>query len=109
MTPYSASKAGVVSLTRSAAQALAGERITSNCVCPGAVETPMWEQIDREWGALEGWGQGEAWKRRIRGIPLGRPERAEDVANVVAFLAGPDSDYMTGQALNVDGGLVMGS
>jgi meso-butanediol dehydrogenase/(S,S)-butanediol dehydrogenase/diacetyl reductase len=109
MTPYSASKAGVVSLTRSAAQALAGERITSNCVCPGAVETPMWEQIDREWGALEGWGQGEAWKRRIRGIPLGRPERADDVANVVAFLAGPDSDYMTGQALNVDGGLVMGS
>jgi meso-butanediol dehydrogenase/(S,S)-butanediol dehydrogenase/diacetyl reductase len=109
MTPYSASKAGVVSLTRSAAQLLAPERVTSNCVCPGAVETPMWEQIDKEWGALEGLGQGEAWKRRIRHIPLGRPERAEDVANVVAFLAGPDSDYMTGQAINVDGGIVMGS
>jgi len=109
MTPYSASKAGVVSLPRSAAQLLAPERVTSNCVCPGAVETPMWEQIDREWGALEGLGQGEAWKRRIRHIPLGRPERAEDVANVVAFLAGPDSDYMTGQAINVDGGIVMGS
>jgi NAD(P)-dependent dehydrogenase (short-subunit alcohol dehydrogenase family) len=109
MTPYSATKAGVVSVTRSAAQALAGERITSNCVCPGAVETPMWEQIDREWGGLEGLGQGETWKRRIRGIPLGRPERPEDVASVVAFLAGPDSDYMTWQALNVDGGLVMGS
>jgi NAD(P)-dependent dehydrogenase (short-subunit alcohol dehydrogenase family) len=109
MTPYSASKAGVLSLTRSAAQLLAPERVTSNCVCPGAVETPMWEQIDREWGALEGLGQGEAWKRRIRHIPLGRPERAEDVANVVAFLAGPDSDYMTGQAINVDGGIVMGS
>lgn len=109
MTPYSASKAGVVSLTRSAAQALAPQRITSNCVCPGAVETPMWEQIDREWGALEGLGPGDAWKRRIRGIPLGRPERPEDVAGVVAFLAGPDSDYMTGQALNVDGGIVMGS
>jgi len=109
MTPYSASKAGVVSLTRSAAQALAPHRITSNCICPGAVETAMWEQIDREWGALEGLGQGEAWKRRTRGIPLGRPERAEDVANVVAFLAGSDSDYMTGQALNVDGGLVMGN
>jgi meso-butanediol dehydrogenase / (S,S)-butanediol dehydrogenase / diacetyl reductase len=109
MTPYSASKAGVVSITRSAAQALAAERVTSNCVCPGAVETPMWEQIDREWGGLEGRGPGEAWKRRIRGIPLGRPERPEDVASVVAFLAGPDSDYMTGQAINVDGGLVMGS
>ena len=109
MTPYSATKAGVVSLTRSAAQALAPQRITSNCVCPGAVETAMWEQIDREWGALEGLGQGEAWKRRIRGIPLGRPERPEDVASVVAFLAGPDSDYMTGQAINVDGGIVMGN
>ncbi|MEK7770023.1 MAG: glucose 1-dehydrogenase [candidate division NC10 bacterium] len=109
MTPYSASKAGVVSLTRSAAQALAPQRITSNCVCPGVVETAMWEQIDREWGAVEGLGQGEAWTRRISGIPLGRPERPEDVASVVAFLAGPDSDYMTGQALNVDGGLVMGN
>ena len=109
MTPYSAYKAGVVSLTRSAAQLLAPERVTSNCVCPGAVETPMWEQIDKEWGALEGLGQGEAWKRRIRHIPLGRPERAEDVAGIVAFLAGPDSDYMTGQAINVDGGIVMGS
>ena len=49
------------------------------------------------------------WKRRIRGIPLGRPERPEDVASVVAFLAGPDSDYMTGQAINVDGGAVMGN
>ncbi len=108
-TPYSASKAGVVSLTRSAAQARAGERITSNCVCPGAVDTAMWEQIDRELGALEGLAPGEAWKRRIRGIPLGRAERPEDVAKVVAFLAGPDSDYMTGQAINVDGGLVMGN
>jgi meso-butanediol dehydrogenase/(S,S)-butanediol dehydrogenase/diacetyl reductase len=109
MTPYSASKAGVVSITRSAAQALAKDRITSNCVCPGAVETAMWEQIDREWGALDNLGAGEAWKRRIRGIPLGRPERPDDVAGVVAFLAGPDSDYMTGQAINVDGGIVMGN
>jgi meso-butanediol dehydrogenase/(S,S)-butanediol dehydrogenase/diacetyl reductase len=108
MTPYSASKAGVISLTRSAAQVLAADQITSNCVCPGAVDTPMWTQIDSELGALHGWGQGEAWKRRIRHIPLGRPETADDVAGVVAFLAGPDSDYMTGQAIKVDGGLVMG-
>ena len=108
MTPYSASKAGVVSLTRSAAQVLAADQITSNCVCPGAVDTPMWTQIDRELGTLHGWGEGEAWKRRIRHIPLGRPETADDVAGIVAFLAGPDSDYMTGQAIKVDGGLVMG-
>jgi len=108
MTPYSASKAGVISLTRSAAQALAADRITSNCVCPGAVDTAMWEQIDREWGALHGWGPREAWKRRIAGIPLGRPETPEDVAGVIAFLASADSDYMTGQAIKVDGGMVMG-
>jgi meso-butanediol dehydrogenase/(S,S)-butanediol dehydrogenase/diacetyl reductase len=108
MTPYSASKAGVISLTRSAAQALAPDRITSNCVCPGAVDTAMWEQIDGELAALHGLAPREAWSKRIAGIPLGRPETAEDVAGVVAFLAGPDSDYMTGQALKVDGGLVMG-
>ena len=108
MTPYSASKAGVISLTRSAAQVLAGDRITSNCVCPGAVDTAMWEQIDHEMGALYNLGPREAWKKRIAGIPLGRPETADDVAGVVAFLAGPDSDYMTGQAIKVDGGMVMG-
>jgi meso-butanediol dehydrogenase / (S,S)-butanediol dehydrogenase / diacetyl reductase len=108
MTPYSATKAGVISLTRSAAQALAPDRITSNCVCPGAVDTAMWEQIDGELAALHGWAPREAWKKRIAGIPLGRSETAEDVAGVVAFLAGPDSDYMTGQAIKVDGGLVMG-
>jgi meso-butanediol dehydrogenase / (S,S)-butanediol dehydrogenase / diacetyl reductase len=107
-TPYSASKAGVISLTRSAAQALAPDHITSNCVCPGAVDTAMWEQLDRELATLHGLAPREAWKRRIAGIPLGRPEKAEDVAGVVAFLAGPDSDYMTGQALKIDGGLVMG-
>jgi meso-butanediol dehydrogenase/(S,S)-butanediol dehydrogenase/diacetyl reductase len=106
--PYAASKAGVISLTRSAAQVLASHRVTSNCVCPGAVDTAMWEQIDREWGSIEGWSPGEAWKRRTVGIPLGRPETPEDVAGVVAFLAGPDSDYMTGQAINVDGGLIIG-
>ncbi len=108
MTPYSASKAGVVSLTRSAAQVLAADHITSNCVCPGAVDTPMWTQIDGELGALHGWERGEAWKRRTKHIPLGRPETAGDVAGLVAFLAGPDSDYMTGQAIKIDGGLVMG-
>ena len=108
MTPYSASKAGVISLTRSAAQALARDRITSNCVCPGAVDTAMWEQIDGELARLHGWAPREAWKKRTAGIPLGRPETPEDVAGVVAFLAGPDSDYMTGQAIKVDGGLVMG-
>jgi meso-butanediol dehydrogenase/(S,S)-butanediol dehydrogenase/diacetyl reductase len=109
MPHYAASKAGVVSITRTAAQALAADRITSNCVCPGAVDTPMWRKIDAEWSKREGWQIGEAWKRRTSVIPLGRPETAQDVAGVVSFLASRDSDYMTGQAVNVDGGLVMGN
>ncbi|MBI4636358.1 MAG: glucose 1-dehydrogenase [Candidatus Rokubacteria bacterium] len=108
-TPYAASKAGVVSLTRSAAQAFAASRITSNCICPGVVDTPLWERLDAEWSALEGWPRGEAWKRRTAGIPLGRPETPDDVAGLVLFLSSADSDYMTGQAVNVDGGLVMGN
>lgn len=107
--PYSASKAGVVSLTRTAAQVLAARKITSNCVCPGAVDTEMWHQIDRDTATVEGLAPGDAWKRRTAGIPLGRGETGDDVAAVVAFLASGDADYMTGQAVIVDGGLVMGS
>src|SRR5258706_8985844 len=109
MPHYAASKAGVVSVTRTAAQVLAPYRITSNCICPGAVDTPMWRKIDAEWSKIEGWQVGEAWRQRTSLIPLGRPETAEDVAGVVSFLASRDSDYMTGQAVNVDGGLVMGN
>ena len=106
---YAASKAGVISVTRTSAQALAPHRITSNCICPGVVDTPMWAQLDADWTTLEGWQPGEAWKRRTAGIPLGRPETPHDVAGLVLFLASSDSDYMTGQAINIDGGLVMGN
>jgi meso-butanediol dehydrogenase/(S,S)-butanediol dehydrogenase/diacetyl reductase len=108
MLHYNASKAGVVSVTRTAANVLAADRITSNCICPGAVDTPMWTRIDADWAEIEGLALGEAWRRRTSLIPLGRPEKADDVAGVVSFLARRDSDYMTGQALVVDGGLVVG-
>ena len=104
--PYAASKAAVISLTHSAAAAFA-PTVTVNAICPGAVETAMWELIDAEWGELEGRVKGEVWRERVAPIPLGRPERPEDVAGVAAFLAGPDAAYMTGQAVTVDGGLVM--
>jgi meso-butanediol dehydrogenase / (S,S)-butanediol dehydrogenase / diacetyl reductase len=109
MVHYGASKAGVVSITRTAAQVLAPDKITSNCICPGAVDTPMWKKIDAEWSKIEGLPTGAVWKRRTALIPLGRPETAEDVAGVVSFLASRDSDYMTGQPVNIDGGLVMGN
>ncbi len=108
-THYAASKAGVISVTRSAAQALAPMKVTSNAICPGVVDTPLWAKLDADWVEIEGWEPGEAWKRRTAGIPLGRPEKAEDVAPLVAFLVSRDSDYMTGQAINIDGGLVMGN
>jgi meso-butanediol dehydrogenase/(S,S)-butanediol dehydrogenase/diacetyl reductase len=106
---YSAAKSGVISVTRTAATVLAPRRVTSNCICPGIVDTAMWKQLDAEWNELEGWEEGEAWKRRIAPIPLGRPEQPEDVANVISFLASRDSDYMTGQSIVVDGGMIMGN
>lgn len=105
---YAASKAVVVSITRTWAQALAPYQINVNAICPGVVDTPLWRQIDREWSELEGWPEGEAWRRRIAGIPLGRPETPEDVTGLCVYLASADSDYMTGQAINIDGGLIIG-
>ena len=72
-------------------------------------KTPSWRwiPIDEQWSYAEGWEQGEAWRRRIAPIPMGRAETPDDVAGVAAFLASADSDYMTGQSLNIEGGLVM--
>jgi meso-butanediol dehydrogenase/(S,S)-butanediol dehydrogenase/diacetyl reductase len=68
----------------------------------------MWEQIDAEWGELDGRAKGEVWQQRIAPIPLGRAQTPDDVAGVFSFLAGPDGSYITGQLVTVDGGLVMG-
>jgi len=105
--PYNASKAAVVSMTKSLALAHAGNGIRVNCVCPGFVETDMWTMVSRDQGALLGMTAEEFTRQRTAQVPLGRMEKPEDVAHVVAFLAGPRSGYMTGQALSVDGGLVM--
>jgi NAD(P)-dependent dehydrogenase (short-subunit alcohol dehydrogenase family) len=105
---YGITKAAVISMTKSLAVAHAGDGIRANCVCPGIVETDMIFQIDREAGEkLFGLKPGEYLKQRVAQIPLGRIEAPEDVANVVGFLASGKSSYMTGQAINVTGGLVM--
>jgi acetoin reductase-like protein len=106
-THYAASKAAVISITRTAAAALASSGIRVNAVCPGIVETPMWDQIDREYAAESGEAPGEHRRQRAKEIPLGRLETAEDVAGAVAFLVSDDASYITGQALNVDGGMNM--
>jgi len=105
--PYNASKAAVISMTKSLALAHAADGIRVNCVCPGFVETDMWTMVAREQSALLGQTPEEFTRRRQESVPLGRMERPEDVANVIGFLASPRAAYMTGQALSVDGGLVM--
>ena len=67
----------------------------------------MWAQVSKEQGALLGMSAEEFTRHRAAQVPLGRMGKPEDVAHVIAFLAGPRSGYMTGQALSVDGGLVM--
>jgi meso-butanediol dehydrogenase/(S,S)-butanediol dehydrogenase/diacetyl reductase len=105
--PYNASKAAVISVTKSLALAHAADGIRVNCVCPGFVETDMWASLVQELGPLFKQSPEEFARRSLRQIPLGRLERPEDVANVIGFLVSPRSEYMTGQALSVDGGLVM--
>jgi meso-butanediol dehydrogenase/(S,S)-butanediol dehydrogenase/diacetyl reductase len=106
MPHYRASKAAVISLVQSAAATFA-PRLTVNAICPGVVDTAMWEGIDRDLTALQGSARGEAWRQRVAGVPMGRAQQPEDVAGVAAFLASAASDYMTGQSINIDGGLVM--
>jgi NAD(P)-dependent dehydrogenase (short-subunit alcohol dehydrogenase family) len=105
--PYNASKAAVISMTKSFALAHAGDGIRVNCVCPGFVETDMWSAVSRDLGAITGVSAEEFTRRRVSQVPLGRMERPEDVASVIAFLASDRAAYMTGQAISVDGGLVM--
>jgi meso-butanediol dehydrogenase / (S,S)-butanediol dehydrogenase / diacetyl reductase len=104
---YAASKAGIISVTQSAALAFSPYNINVNAVCPGVVPTPMWEQIDRDRSRLMGAQPGEALKAFVEKVPLLRAGTPQDVAGAVAFLCSPDADYITGQTLNVDGGFEM--
>jgi meso-butanediol dehydrogenase / (S,S)-butanediol dehydrogenase / diacetyl reductase len=107
-THYAAAKAAVNSITKSAALALAKYNINVNAVAPGVVPTPMWEQIDHERGQLFGAQAGESIRNVVeQSIPLKRASSVDDLAGVVLFLCSPDADYITGQCLNVDGGIEM--
>lgn len=102
---YSASKFAVLGLTYSMAIELAPYNITVNAVCPGIVETDM---VTREWkweGSIRKVAPGQIEAEYLAEIPLGRFCQPEDVAGVVAFLASKDADYLTGQAINVNGGM----
>ena len=101
---YSTTKHAVVGLTRALAFELAKHKINVNAYCPGVVDTPMWDLIDREVARRTGAEPGSVKARAVADIPLGRIQTPEDVANLVAWLASSESDYVTGQAINIEGG-----
>lgn len=104
---YAASKAGVISVVKSAALALAPHGIRANAVCPGVVDTPMTTAIHEQNARELGITQEESLRRMVAGIPLGRLETPDEVADAIAFLLGESGRYVTGQALNVCGGIEM--
>ncbi|MBI2842158.1 MAG: SDR family oxidoreductase [Armatimonadetes bacterium] len=105
---YCASKFGVIGLTQSIAVEYAPFGININAVCPGVVFTKMWEDMQADYAAKRGINPDNVQNYLTQRIPLGRLAIVEDVANVVAFLVSDESSYMTGQAINVTGGVEMG-
>jgi meso-butanediol dehydrogenase/(S,S)-butanediol dehydrogenase/diacetyl reductase len=107
LADYVASKFGVVGLTQAMAFELAPHGITVNSVCPGYVTTPMQTREVGWEAALRGTTEDKVRQLYIDDTPLGRLETPQDVARAVAFLAGPDARFITGEALAVNGGAFM--
>jgi acetoin reductase-like protein len=103
---YAASKHAVVAITKQMGLELSPHGILVNCVCAGIVDTPMWDLIDREVAKLQGVPVGSVKAGAVASIPVGRIEQPEDVANMFAFLASEDANYLTAQTYNICGGIL---
>jgi NAD(P)-dependent dehydrogenase (short-subunit alcohol dehydrogenase family) len=103
---YGASKAAVLSVTRSFANAYANLGVRVNAVCPGLVDTPMNDVVVDAIAPLRGLAPDEYGRARLAAVPLGRLAEPREVAEVIAFLLSNASSYMTGQSVNVTGGMV---
>lgn len=107
MSAYVASKHAVLGVTKTMAVELAPHGITVNAICPGIIETPMKHRERVDGGALRGMTAEEVAAEDRSQVPLGRTGTVQDVAGVALFLASDLSSYMTGQGLNVTGGMTM--
>jgi meso-butanediol dehydrogenase/(S,S)-butanediol dehydrogenase/diacetyl reductase len=103
---YSATKFAVRGLTQTAARDLAQYGITVNTYAPGIVRTPLMEDLAKKTAESAGKPEEWGWEQFTKGITLERLSDPKDEAGIVAFLSGPDSDYITGQSILVDGGMV---
>jgi NAD(P)-dependent dehydrogenase (short-subunit alcohol dehydrogenase family) len=107
VAPYTMTKAAALGVTRSFAYALAPRSVRVNAVCPGIVDTPMQDVVLEQIAVLRGMTVEQLSEARIRTVPLGRTSSAAECAGVIWFLLSDAAGYMTGQAINVTGGLVM--
>jgi len=103
---YAASKGGVIALTRVAAQLLGPDNINVNAICPGATQTEMSRRTAEERARRQGIPVEELLKAREEKIPLRRSNTPDDIAMMAVFLASDESHNVTGQAINVDGGMM---
>lgn len=106
--PYCASKFAVVAITQAGARALAKDGITVNAFAPGVVDTPLWTQLDQDLMDIgDAEEPGQAFEEFASGILQGRAATPDDIAGTAVYLASADSDYMTGQVVMIDGGMVL--
>lgn len=106
--PYCASKFAVNALTQAAARALAEHDITCNAFAPGVVDTPLWVQLDKDLVSIGDADEpGQAMSAFAAGILRGRPATPDDIVGTALYLASSDSDYLTGQIVMIDGGMVL--